>query len=582
MTTQYAADSPQVATEHWTGRQRLVLVILLTASFTLAVDFSILNVALPDIGADTGFSLANLQWISTTFALCAAGFTLLFGRVADIFGRKRLFLSGMALLGIGSLLGGVATEPWMLITARVAQGIATAAVTPAALSLLTTSFPEGAQRNRALGLNGSLMAAGFTTGAILGGLLTDLLSWRWAFFLNIPVAAFVLVLAPALLARDEKTDRTRLDVPGAVTVTAALLLLVLGMTNAGTDGWSATIAWLPLAAGALLFAVFVAVERLTLHALVPVRIMKRGNVAWGNFAGILAFATETSLVFLLTIYLQRVLDYNPLQAGLSFAVLGVGTVIGGLIAPRLAGRVGAKSLIVGALTVQALATGALLFISEDKASIYLVLVATFVGGVANLAAIVGFMVTATTGLPDNEQGLATGLTTMSTQARDHARYAGDERHRRWFSGRVSAGQQSARRGAQRHRGECCAVRRDRRTGRRVPTCSPCTGSDGVNPGAGLGEQLLGAGDDGECESFGVLGARLGGVDHDAQVVDRDDEGVAVEADAADGGVVDDLVSDRAGRGDGACDPTVRRSAGSGGGARRRGPAVSGRRDIARR
>ena len=398
-----------------TGRQQLIMVLLLTAGFTLAVDFSILNVALPRIGADVGFSLEHLQWIATSFALCAAGFTLFFGRVADLFGRKRLFIAGMALLGIGSLLGGLATDPGLLLSARVAQGLATAAVTPAALSLLTTSFPEGPLRDKALGLNGSLMAAGFTAGAILGGLLTDLLSWRWAFFINVPVALFVLVPAPKLLTESARGNKTKLDVPGAVTVTVALLVLVFGLTTAGEKGWADPLAWGSLTAGAALFIVFFFIERNTTHALVPVTILRRNSIAWGNIAGILAFATETSLVFVLTLYLQQVLGYTPLGAGLAFAVLGAGTVVGGLIAPKLIGRLGNKNTIVLGLTTQAAATGSLLFINTGQASLVIVLAGTFIGGVANLAAIVGFMVTATTGLPDTEQGLATGLTTMSQQ-----------------------------------------------------------------------------------------------------------------------------------------------------------------------
>ena len=398
-----------------TGRQRLIMVLLLTASFTLAVDFSILNVALPRIGADVGFSLEHLQWIATSFALCAAGFTLFFGRVADLFGRKRLFIAGMALLGIGSLVGGLATEPGLLLAARGAQGLATAAVTPAALSLLTTSFPEGPLRDKSLGLNGSLMAAGFTTGAILGGFLTDLLSWRWAFFLNIPVAVFVLVLAPRLLTESVRGNRTRLDVPGAVTASLALLLLVFGLTTAGEKGWTDPLAWGPLTGGVVLFVVFFFVEKNTAHALVPVTILRRNNIAWGNIAGILAFATETSLVFVLTLYLQQVLGYTALGAGMAFAVLGIGTVVGGIMAPKLIGRLGDKNTIVLGLTIQAAATGSLLFINTGQASLIIVLIGTFIGGVANLAAIVGFMVTATTGLPDTEQGLASGLTTMSQQ-----------------------------------------------------------------------------------------------------------------------------------------------------------------------
>lgn len=410
-----APPQPQESPVRMSGRQRLVMVLLLTASFTLAVDFSILNVALPRIGADVGFSLEHLQWIATSFALCAAGFTLFFGRVADLFGRKRLFIAGMALLGIGSLVGGFSTDPGLLLAARVAQGLATAAVTPAALSLLTTSFPEGPLRDKALGLNGSLMAAGFTAGAILGGLLTDILSWRWAFFINVPIAVFVLVLAPKLLTESARGNKTKLDVPGAVTVTLALLLLVFGLTTAGEKGWADTMAWGPLVAGLFLFVVFFFIEKNTAHALVPVTILRRNNIAWGNIAGILSFATETSLVFVLTLYLQQVLGYTPLGAGLAFAVLGIGTVVGGIIAPKLIGKLGNKNTIITGLTIQAAATGSLLFINSDQASLVIVLIATFVGGVANLAAIVGFMVTATTGLPDTEQGLATGLTTMSQQ-----------------------------------------------------------------------------------------------------------------------------------------------------------------------
>ncbi|MEU4000858.1 MFS transporter, partial [Streptomyces fungicidicus] len=193
------------------ARERMALLVLLTASFTLAVDFSILNVALPRIGRDVGFGPADLQWISTAFAVCAAGFTLFFGRCADLFGRRRQFLLGIALLGVASLAGGLADEPWLLLLARVAQGVATAAVTPAALSLLTTSFPEGPLREKALGLNGALMAAGFTTGAVLGGLLTDLVNWRWAFFVNVIVAVLVLAVGPAVLEETTAERRPRLD-----------------------------------------------------------------------------------------------------------------------------------------------------------------------------------------------------------------------------------------------------------------------------------------------------------------------------------------------------------------------------------
>ncbi|WP_330458835.1 MFS transporter [Streptomyces sp. NBC_00820] len=398
-----------------TSQARLTLVVLLVAQFMLAVDFSILNVALPVIGKGLGFSLSNLQWIGTAFALCAAGFTLLFGRVADLFGRRRLFLGGLAVLGLASLVGGLATGPGVLLVARVFQGLATAAVTPAGLSLLTTSFPEGPSRERALGLNGALMSAGFTTGAVLGGVLTDLLSWRWSFFINVPVAVAVLAVAPMVISESRPTERPRLDIPGALTVTLGLLAVVLGFARAGEQGWSDPVALGALAAGAVLLVVFFFVERVSSAPLVPVTVLRRRTVAVGNVAGILAFVTETSLVFLLTLYLQRVLGFSSLAAGLSLGVLGLGTVLGGVLAPRVIARTGTRVALVGGALVQAVATAALVALGTGPAGLALLLPAGFVGGVGNMLLIVGFMVTATGGLPDHEQGMAAGLATMSQQ-----------------------------------------------------------------------------------------------------------------------------------------------------------------------
>ncbi|MCG6494731.1 MFS transporter [Kitasatospora sp. A2-31] len=412
-----------------TGRQRLVLVVLLAAQFMLAVDFSILNVALPVIGQGLGFPLGGLQWIATAFALCAAGFTLLFGRVADLVGRRRVFLAGLALLAVASLAGGLATTPGVLLAARVAQGLATAAVTPAGLALLTTAFPEGPLRERALGLNGALMSAGFTSGAVLGGLLTDLLSWRWAFFVNVPVALAVLLTAPRLIAESRPrpstgatatgatatAGRPRMDLPGAFTVTGGLLALVHGLTTAGEHGWGDPVALSALAVAALLLVAFWLVEQRAAAPLVPVRVLRRRTVVWGNAAGLLAFATETSLVFVLTLYLQRVLGFSALATGLAFGVLGAGTVLGGLLAPRVLGRLGGRGALLAGFLVQAAATAALLLLGADRAWLGLLLAAAFVGGVGNMVAIVGFMVTATSGLPDEEQGLATGVATMTQQ-----------------------------------------------------------------------------------------------------------------------------------------------------------------------
>ncbi len=396
-------------------RQRLAVAVLLTANFTLAVDFSVLNVALPQIGRDLGFSTADLQWVLTAFALCAAGFTLFFGRVADLFGRKRLFLLGIGLLGASSLVAGIANGPAVLLSARVGQGIATAMVTPAALALLTTMFAEGPARARVLGLSGALMAAGFTTGAALGGLLTGLVSWRWAFFINVLVAVLVLATAPYALTDRPSGRRPRLDTPGAVTVTLALVALVYGITTAGEKGWGSLAAGGPILAAAILLAVFLVIESRVAEPLVAPALLRRSNVAWGNLAGLLAFATETSLVFPLTLYLQETLDLGAVAAGLVFAWLGIGTVTGGLIAARVIGRTSSRFAVIIGFGVQAAATLPLAFISDSRTWLIPLLALTFVGGVANLVAIVGYVVTSTAGVTAEQQGLATGLITMSQQ-----------------------------------------------------------------------------------------------------------------------------------------------------------------------
>jgi EmrB/QacA subfamily drug resistance transporter len=398
-----------------TPRLRLVLMLLLATQFTLAVDFAVLNVALPVIGKNLGFSLANLQWIPTAFALCAAGFTLFFGRVADLLGRRRLFLGGLVVLAGGSVLGGLAQNSEMLIIARVLQGLATAAVTPAGLSLLTTSFPEGPLRERALGLNGALMSSGFTTGAILGGVLTDLLSWRWAFFINVPVALVVLFVAPTVIKESRPDTRPKLDVPGAISITLGLLAIVFGLTQAGEKGWGSSNALGPLAVGVVLLVIFYVVERKVPAPLVPLGVLHKRSVAWGNVAGLIAFLTETSLVFPLTLYLQKVLGFSPLAAGLSFGVLGLGTVTGGVTAARVITKLGTKRTMIVAGLMQTAFTAALIGLGADRSWMWLMLVASFLGGIGNMLVIVGFMVTATSGLADDEQGLATGLATMTQQ-----------------------------------------------------------------------------------------------------------------------------------------------------------------------
>lgn len=388
------------------GRQRLIVFVLLGASFMLSVDFSILNVALPEAGAGVGLSRAELPWITSAYALPAAGFTLVFGRTADLFGRRRLFLAGMVVLAGASLLGGLAGGPGTLLAARVLQGLATAMTLPAALSLLTTTFGEGPLRARVLGLNGALLSGGFTVGALAGGVLVSLLSWRAAFFVNVPVAVAIVSLTPFLIRESRQPERTRLDLPGAVTVTGGLLAVIYAVIERS----------LPAAvAGVLLLAAFWVIELRAPAPLAPLRILGRPTVKWGNYAGFVIFTMEPAMVFLVTLYLQRVLGLSPLATGLVFGVPGLASVVAGVIAGRFIGRHGSRRVLVVGLTVQAVATLPAVFVGTDATALAVLVPALFIGFFGHVSAIVAYTVTGTSGLPDEEQGLATGLTSMTQQ-----------------------------------------------------------------------------------------------------------------------------------------------------------------------
>lgn len=399
-----------------TARQKAILVVLLGAQFMFAVDFSILTVALPRLQDEIGFSIDGLQWVVTAFALTAAGFMLLFGRIGDLFGRKRLFLFGMLLLAGSSLVGGLAETPEVMIAARVAQGLATAIVTPSGMALITTSFPEGPMRTRALGLNGALLSLGFASGAILGGVLTDMLSWRWTFFINVPVGILLFVAAVVSISESRSDERPKLDLPGAVTVTLGLLALVYGLTGAERNGWTSPQTLITLGAAVVLLIAFYVTELKSPAPLAPVRVLRRNSVRWGNLGGLITFSMESAMAFLLTLYMQQVLDLSPMEAGLMFGFLGTGAFLGGTFASKVIGRLGAKNTLVWGLIIQAVNTGALFWLGEAKVvSVIVVLATTFIGGFGHVLAIVAYTVVATSGIPDSEQGLATGLATMTQQ-----------------------------------------------------------------------------------------------------------------------------------------------------------------------
>ncbi|HZZ49719.1 MAG TPA: MFS transporter [Pseudonocardia sp.] len=389
-----------------TRRQVLAAFLLLGAGFMFSVDFSILNVALPRLGAGVGLSTAALPWVVTAFALPAAGFTPLFGRIADLIGRRRTFLTGMALLTAASLLGGAAVNPAMLLTARVLQGFAVAIATPAALSLLVTSFRDPRQRARVLGLNGALLSGGFTVGALAGGTLVDLAGWRSAFLINVPVAVAILFTTPFVVRGGRAPSGVRPDVAGAVTVTLGLLGLVFGVLT--RNPWA-------LGSGVALLVAFRWVEQRAAQPLVALEILARPSVKWGNLAGLVVFAMESGLIYLTTLYLQDVLHLSPLATGLVFGVPGLASVAAGVLAGRFIGRHGARRVLAAGLLVQTGATAPLILLGATGPGLALLVPALFVGFFGHVTAIVAFMVTATSGLADSEQGLATGLSSLTQQ-----------------------------------------------------------------------------------------------------------------------------------------------------------------------
>ncbi|MFB7515137.1 MFS transporter [Streptomyces sp. NPDC056144] len=397
-----------------TGRTGLVLFVLCAAQFMVALDFSVLNVALPALGADLGLSQSALQWAVTAFALPSGGFLLLFGRVGDLYGRKKLFLAGLALFGAASLLATFAWNPAAFLTGRALQGLGAAAIVPTGMSLLTTTFPEGPLRDRALGISGTLMSLGFTVGMVLGGIMTDTLGWRSTMGLLAVFTVIALPLAPRLLPESRTPDRPRLDVPGAVTVTGGLLALIYALTTAAEHGFGRLDVQVALGAGVLLLAVFVRVESRHASPLVSLPMLKRRTVAFGNLGGLVTFAMMSTVIFVLTLYLQETLGLSSFATGLVFGVQGLFAVLGGTLAPKVIGRIGARRVLVGGLVGQGLLTAAVLGIGRDS-GVLLATAAASVACVFHLGAIVSYGLIVTSGVPDEQQGLATGLVTTTQQ-----------------------------------------------------------------------------------------------------------------------------------------------------------------------
>src|SRR5262245_4007490 len=391
------------------------LALLAFAMLSTSLDQYIVVVALPSIESDLGFSAQTLQWVISAYAVTSAGFLLLGGRAADLLGRRRIFVTGVAFYGGASLAGGLAPTPEFLLGARAVQGLGGALVFPSTLSLVNTTFAEGRERNRALAVWGGAGAAGLVLGVLLGGVLTRALGWEAVFFVNVPLAALAGLLAYPLIVPDEVHDNGgRLDLPGALTATLGVGLLVFALVQAPSLGWFSPTVLASAVASLLSLATFVIIERRGREPLVPPRLLANRNLATAVVIAFLFSATFGSVLYFLSLYLQDVRSYDALETGVAFLLPTAVVVVGSTLAGPLATRLGLRTTLVAALLVGGLGTLTLgLAMSPDGSYAGLVpgLVALSIG---KGAAFTTIFIAAGTGVSDREQGVASGIVSTST------------------------------------------------------------------------------------------------------------------------------------------------------------------------
>jgi EmrB/QacA subfamily drug resistance transporter len=375
------------------------------------LDVSVVNVALPSIRNHLGFTEADLQWVVNAYTVTFAGFLLLGGRAADMLGRRRVFVAGLALFGLASLAGGVANSQAVLIGARAIQGLGGAVIAPASLSILTTTFPEGHARNRAVGIWGAMGGAGGAVGVLLGGVLTDLLSWRWILFINVPIGLLAALAARQFILESRNDRGTRdFDLRGALSATIGLSLLVLGIVRTDQTGWGSSQTLMLIAAGVLLLATFVVVEgRFARAPLMPLRIYRSRTLSAANIVVLLVGASTFGMWFFVSLYLQQVLGYSPIRAGLAFLPMCLCIVIFSTVASRAVIRVGAKRLLV--MGMVALTIGLALFARISPTGTYLgdMIVPSLLVAIGIGLAFVPATISAVAGVAPAEAGLASGL-----------------------------------------------------------------------------------------------------------------------------------------------------------------------------
>jgi EmrB/QacA subfamily drug resistance transporter len=397
-------------------RRWIALALLCATQFMVVLDVSIVNVALPSIDRALHFGTGNLQWVASAYALTFGGFLLLGGRAADLLGRRRVFMVGLVLFSAASLACGLSNSSGTLIAARAIQGFGAAIVSPAALSIISTTFSEGEERNKALAIWGAIAGTGGAAGVLLGGILVDKVGWEWIFFINVPIGAAVVALAPRILheSRVEGAPR-RFDVAGAVTVTASLMLLVFATVKTTTHSWGSPLVLSLLAGSALLMVAFVVIERRAEAPLVPFRIFRNRTLTGANIVGMLLGAAIFSQFFILSLYMQDVLGYSPLQAGVAYLLIAGTIIVAAGASQALVGRLGLRTVLAAGGVF--LAVGQLLFAQISVDGTYLADLAPgfVVAGIGLGFCFVPDSIAALHRVTERDAGLASGLINTSQQ-----------------------------------------------------------------------------------------------------------------------------------------------------------------------
>jgi EmrB/QacA subfamily drug resistance transporter len=391
-------------------RRWQALTLLGTAFFMVILDSTIVLTAIPSMQAELGLPVEVVQWVLTGYALAFGGLMLLGGRIGDLWGRRRVFIAGLALFALSSLACGLAWSAGVLLAARAVQGAAAAVMAPTALALVMTTFPDGPERNKALAIWGGLGGVGATAGLLAGGLVTAALGWEWVFFLNVPVAAVLIALCPVLLreSRDSGAPRS-VDVAGAVTVTGTLVLLVFAIVTAPDAGWASVRTVGLFVAVAVLIGLFLLIESRAKAPLVPLRIFRLRTLVAGNVVLFTVGLALDGMLFPLTLYAQQVLDYSALQAGLLSAAMTVMSIVGAFVGQAVVARVGLRRLAVAGIVLVVAGCLLLLGVTADGNPLVQVLPAMLVFGAGLGGAFVACQIAALAGVREEESGLAAGL-----------------------------------------------------------------------------------------------------------------------------------------------------------------------------